>query len=333
MAKASQTAVAQAAATVAQAANEPTTTEAVAVLAGEQGAKNLDWVRNSDGSWSILRKNKDGTQVTDGDKGHLPSIPVMAEHDSLMLFLDVAAKQGTKREAFVSTLCRIVEHGLDRIEAWQGKGNPSEGLDNTLKGAFQKCEDRYFEQFMDAKHPEHRLFVGRLPTTDSRNKPLEIAGKLNRDKQFEAFMTLTRKESTYAFLKNLVLSMFSYVGQLPYDDDGNIIPPEVMRVMVDKARIIVPQDNSFRAKLAVLHRVLTADSTEAPKPEGDDLPTIVAMLESMLEVAKADEAAEATRVLARVKPGDVKQASDDAITAAQASTGRTKPQVRVPATT
>jgi hypothetical protein len=319
---------------VAQAANEPTDKDVQAVIVGEQGAKNLDFVRNSDGSWSVMRKNKDGSQVVDKDNGHLPAIPVMDEHESLILFLDVASKQGSKREAFVSVLCRIVEHGLDRIEAWQGKGNPSEGLDNTLKGAFQKCEDRYFEQFMDPKHPEHKLFSGRLPTVDSRNKPLEIGGKLSKDKQFEAFMTLTRKESTYAFLKNLVLSMFSYVGQLPYDDDGNIIPPEVMRVMVDKARIIVPQDTSFRAKLAALHRVLTADSKELAAPEDADLPTIVAMLADMLEVAKAEETAAATRALHRAKPGDVKAASDEAITAAQASTGRTvhKPQARTPAT-
>lgn len=284
-------------------------------------------VRDGEGYWSILETDKDGNQRTRGNMGHIPPIEEMEEREALLVFLDLADKASTKRVGAVSLLTRIMQEGLARIEAWQGKGDASKGLDNELKGAFQKCEDKYFEKYMDVAHPDHPLFVGRLPKLDSRGNPLEIDGKLTPAKQFEAFLTATRKEPTYAANKNTILSYFSFCGKLPLSDDGTLVPPEVMAQEVQNARVIVPKDNSFKARLWEMRNELL---DEAKVPPGDDLPAILRTLREMTDYAQQLENIHAARLTAAggARVGDSVQArSDEAIRKAQESTGRVAPEV------
>lgn len=295
---------------------------------------------NTTGAWSILDVQPDGsTVVRKGDKGNIPAIPNMSEHESILMFLDLADKASTKRNAAVSLLARILKEQMGRVEAWRGKGNPTAGIDNELKGAFQKCEDKYFEKFLSKDHPDHELFVGRLPKLDLQGKPLEIDGKLEAVKQFEAFLTATRRDPSYANNKNTVLGYFNLCGKLPYDEDGTIVPPEVMAQEVANARIVTPADNSLRKRLMDLRTELM---DEKKAPPGDDLPAILRTLAEMTEYAQQLENIHAARLTARggARVGDsVKDKADAEIKRMQEGSSLVpslpapeKPEVKAPET-
>lgn len=109
------------------------------------GSPDLEYSQNPEThEWNILRKLKDGT-ATPKDTG-IPAIPLMEEREALLFALEYASKEGTKREAMLTLIARIMMHGEASIAAWRGKGKPEEQLDRTLKGEFQRCEDAYFQQ-------------------------------------------------------------------------------------------------------------------------------------------------------------------------------------------
>jgi hypothetical protein len=287
--------------------------------APEDGKRRSLIVRDEQGNWSVLDVDKDGNQKTKGNLSHIAPIDPMTSRESVFFFLGLAKEAPNKRIAAVSLMADILKEQGSRVDAWKGKGDPKKGLDNDLKGAFQKCEDKFFEKYMDKGHPDHKQFVRSLPTADGRGNPLELEGKLVPEKQYEAFLTNTRKDPSYANAKNLVLSYFSLCGNMPYDDDGRIIPPEVMAVMVNNARIVVPRDNSFKARLYDLRREVMAENKNPPD---DDLPEILATLKDLTQFIEGLENVAARRRTERPKPGAVKALSDEAIAAAQASTGR-----------
>lgn len=249
------------------------------------------------------------------------SIEAMEEAQATFVFLGLAKDAPGKRVAAVSLLAAIIAKYGDKIEAWKGNCDTSKGLPNELKSAFQDCETDYFKHYMDKDHKDHAKFVQRLPTADGRGNELSVLGKLNKEAQFQAFMANTRKEPSYANAKNTVLGFYGYLGRLPVGDDGNLVPPEIMRVYVQNARIIEQADNSFKGKVYALHRWLVAGENDAP-PD-DDLPEIVSTLREILAQAETMEKAAAVRRTNKVRPGDVVQQTKDSMDKAS---GKVKPE-------
>lgn len=285
-------------------------------------------VRDAEGYWSVLELTAEGTERTKGNLGHIPPIELMEERKAILTVLGLAKDASNKRIACVSILCAILQEQIARVEAWQGKGNASKGVDVELKGAFQKCEDRYFEdRILNAEHEDHAIYLGQLPKEDARGNPLELDGKLEPRKQFEAFLTNTRKEPSYANAKSTVLAYFNLCGKMPFDPDGSIVPPEIMAQEVANARTITPKDNSLRARLWELRNELI---DEAQAPPGDDLPVIMRTLREMLEMATQLENIHAARLTARGgnRVGDsIADKGAEAIRKAQESTGRVQTEV------
>lgn len=287
-------------------------------------------VRDQDGNYAVQEQQSDGSWKTRGDKGMLAPIHNMDEREAVFMFLELADKASSKRAAAVSLLARILSEQLERVAPWQGKGDAQKGIDVELKGAFQKCEDRYFEKFMDPKHADHALFIGRLPKLDSKGSSLEIDGKLEPRKQFEAFLTNTRREPSYANNKNTVLGYFNLCGKLPYDDKGDIVPPEIMAQEVSNARIVVARDNSLKARLWELRNELV---DEKKAPPGDDLPAILRTLAEMTDITRQMENVVAARLTAAGgRVGSTQAQSDEAIRKAQESTSLGKQAVKQPET-
>jgi hypothetical protein len=271
--------------------------------------------------YQVQTKDAQGnTRIADS----MSSIEAMETTAAVQVFLGLAKDAPNKRVAAVSLLAAIMGQFSDSIEAWRGNGDPKQPVPNELKGTFQRLEVRFFEQFQAKDHPYREQFMNRLPPADMRGKSLDAGAKPNWEARFDAFLTATRKDSTYANAKNTVLGFFSYLGRSPVGDDGQLIPPEAMAVMVRNARIVEEADNSYKGKLAKLYRILVADSDEGDAPADDDMPTIVAMLGEMLDKAKTLESAAATRARQRMTPGQtvaqvgVAEAAKEAIASAQA---------------
>lgn len=246
-------------------------------------------------------------------------IDPVSEGDVLKQCLGLAKDAPKKRRGAVTLLALIMKWGLerDKLQGWRGNGARDKPIPNELKSAFQKCEDGYFEQFLDKNHPEHDLFVGRLPKENERGEALERDGKINQQARFEYFVSTTRREPSYANAKNLVLGFFNYCGQLPYAPDGeHIIPPEVMRVYVSNAREKVEADNSIKGKLHAIRRECMA---EGSNPPDDDLPEIVATLKDLLPYMEGLMNVAAQRATARPKAGDVVEEANKALESAKAT--------------
>jgi hypothetical protein len=297
------------------------TAQAAAQVVGNNGNGKMEVLFNAESHvWQVQRKNKDGsTVIVDKEE----SFDAMGEDDAIRVYLAHSKDAPKKRWAATTLLATILTQFYEsHLSAWQGTGDRQKPIPSELSAQFRSCEEKYFERFLDAKHPSFEVFVSALPTTDMRGHELLTNGKLNRPAQFQAFLTAMRKEPTYNNTKNTVLGFFSYLGKLPMGDDGRLIPPEVMAVMVRNARINTPVDNSYKAKLSLLYRVLVSDSDEGQdKPTDEDLPAIIAMLEQMLDKAKSEEVAAAGRAAQRVKPGDVAKLAGEAISDAKQGEG------------
>jgi hypothetical protein len=265
--------------------------------------------------WQIqTRDSKGNLRVTDKEE----SITPMDEADAAKTFALHAKDAPRKRIAALTLLSAILAEFHSKVAAWQGTLDPHKGLPNELKGAFLDCETAYFRKFMEATHPAHAVFVSSLPTTDGRGNELTVMGKLNQEAQFQAFLTITRKDPSYGNAKNTVLGYFGYIGKLPMGEDGRLIPPEFMSQLVRNVRIIEQGDRSFRAMLGILHRTLVQGADEGQeKPTDDDLPTIVAMLREMYEAAQEQERAAAERARQRVHVGDIAKNGQTMIERAQ----------------
>jgi hypothetical protein len=276
--------------------------------------------------WQVQVKDSQGNlRVQDS----VASIEAMENFAATSVFLGLAKEAPNKRVAAVTLLSAIMADHITSLEAWRGNGDPKQPIPRELSGTFQRCEVKWFEKYMDPKHPEHDKFVNRLPTADGRGNILDTNGKPNYEARFDAFLTNTRKEPSYNNAKNVVLGFFSLLGRTPIGDDGRLIPPEVMAVMVRNARIIEQADTSYKGKLAVLYRVLVQGAEDTEGPTDDDLPTIVAMLAEMHEKAKELETAAAMRAQQRLKPGmSVPAAADNAIASARATLESVKQDVK-----
>lgn len=269
-------------------------------------------------TWQIQVKDAQGnTRVSD----KVVSMEPMETVAAVRVFLGLAKDAPNKRLGAMTLLSVILSEFHEMVAPWQGTADVHKGIPNELKGQFRDCEGKFFERYMDPKHPEHEQFIGRLPTADGRGNELTIAGKLNRQAQFQAFLTNTRAEPTYNNAKNVVLGYFAYYGKMPVGDDGRLIPPEIMTVLVRNARIVEQADNSFKGRLSTLYRVLCADSEEGEKPTDAELPAVTAMLQEMLVKAKELESSAAQRAQELRKPGDVVGITEASIAKAQASTG------------
>lgn len=256
--------------------------------------------------------SKGDTKVRDT----IPMVHVMAEEKAVDALAGLAKDSKNIREACVTIIARIMDKGGETLEAYKGQCAPDKNLPDELKKSMQGAEEAYFRQFMDAKHPHYKAFLSRLPRENVRGEPLEVGGKLNVERQFQYFLTATRQNSNYANAKNIVLSFWGYCGQSPMAADGkNMIPPEIMRVMVSQVRTVETRDNSAKARLWEVRREIMAESKNPPD---DDLPEIVATLRDLLSHCETLATAAANRALMKAKPGDVVMQTKEALAQANA---------------
>lgn len=276
------------------------------------------------GEWRILVTDKEGNEkVRPG--GVVPDIEKMDEMEAVQVFQGLVSKAENRRRASVSLLCAILQHSLaqgDAMKAHQGQGNRESGqLSSGLREDFRTAENAYFEQFMRPEHAAHKTFVSRLPKQNEKGQPLELEGKPNVRERLAYFITSLRGDSNYAVAKNLVLKFFHFVGNLPYDEKGHIIPPEIMRVMIAQELDVKPRDNSYAARLTVMIRELI-NPANPEKPtviEDDRLPMLLQDAKALVAELDRLSTLAAERAQARAKPGDVKSAADTAMDSARAS--------------
>lgn len=257
------------------------------------------------GIYKITSRNAKGDEVT---RDTVATIKPMDEKDAVGYFLGLAKDAPTKRNAAVTLIGLIMKAGMGKIEGWKGSCDKTKGLPRELKSAMQEAEGDYFRQFLSGSHPQHKSFMGRLPKANDRGEPLEVGGKLNQEAQFQYFLTTVRKEPSYANAKNGCLNFFGYVGSLPYTDTGDIVPPEVMRVLVEQNRDITPPDTSYKARVYALYREVVAESKNPPD---SDLMEIHKTLQELADHFKTLKDAAAQR--ATMKPGDVVAQTKDAM--------------------
>lgn len=271
------------------------------------------------GLYKIIFTNNKGDEQT---RDSVSVIHPMNQTDAVNVFLGLAKEAVNKRVAAVTLLGMILQQELTSLKDWQGACDRTKQLPNELKTAFQDAETAFFKPMLDEKHPQHKSFVGRLPKVNERGEALEVDGKPNRQAQFQYFMTVTRKEPSYANAKNTVLGYFGYVGSLPYTDKGDIVPPEIMRVLVNEVRDVKAPDNSYKARLYALYREVVVESKNPP---GEDLPEIARTARELADHLKTLADAEARRVTEKdkVKPGDVVAQTKDAM---EKANGKQEPE-------
>lgn len=264
------------------------------------------------GQYKIIFTNGKGDEQT---RDTVSVIHPMNQTDAVNVFLGLAKEAVNKRTAAVTLLAMILSQELKSLEEWQGKCDRTKQLPNELKTAFQDAETAFFKPMMDDKHPQHKGFVGRLSKVNERGEPLESDGKPNRQAQFQYFMTVTRRDPSYANAKNTVLGYFGYVGSLPYTEKGDIVPPEIMRVLVNEVRDIKAPDNSYKARLYEMYREVVVESKNPPDA---DLPEIARTARELAEHLKTLADAAARRATETVKPGDVVAQTKEAMEKANA---------------
>lgn len=263
--------------------------------------------------YQVQMKKADGsTQVQD----RIESIELMDSTQAVQVFLGLAKDAPNKRAAAATLVASIMDAYGDQIEAWRGNGDKGQPLSRELSGTFQRLEVKWFERFLEKDHPYHEQFMNRLPAMDGRGQSLDANGKPNWQARFDAFLTLTRKDAAYSNTKSIILYAFSLLGIKPVGDDGRLVPPEALSAMVRAAKTVIPVDNSYKAKLGILYRILTAGSDEGEAPKDEELPAIVAMLGEMFAQAKSLENAAATRATQQPR-GSIAQQAGEAIQQAQ----------------
>lgn len=282
------------------------------------------------GTWKITYKDSKGDEKV---RDTIPDVPALGLSESVKTFQGLVAKETDARRAALSLLCLIYNSEPSRFSEWLGKGDKATGqLSNGLKDEYRKAEDTFFGQFLDPKHEQHKGYVAGLPKINERGEKLEAegAGEQIRERH-NYFVTRTRKAPSYANAKNLFLRFIAFVGRSPMSDDGTtIIPPEVMRVMIDAALNLPAPDNSYAARLMPMLKelVMPADPEKPVPVRSEQWPELVSMLRRALEVAEErgnQAAAAAMRQRETMgNGGGVQQKADNAIASAQATLNAAK---------
>lgn len=278
-------------------------------------ASNESVVNVKDG-YKILRKNKDGTEKTVAE---VHTIARMEDAKAIPMFLGFISKEGDKQIAALSLLCSIMDNAkaaaID-MEQFRGTGDKKKGqLSEGIKDTFRKCEDAYFDAFLKPEHPEHKAYTKGLPKVNVDNEPLPDA----IGERHAYAKTRMRKDPSYGNAKNLALNLWHFCGTHLYDSErGSIIPPAVMRVMVNNAKEVDNTAPTFAERLSQQLRELfmPADPKNPPAIGDKELATLKQDLARALEAVteRLNEAAvRATKAAELRKPSDVKGEADAAI--------------------
>jgi hypothetical protein len=286
-------------------------------------ATKVEVIHGEDGVWKILSTDSKGVQKTDDT---VKDIEGMDDAQALQVFQGLVSQAPNKRRAAVSLIVSILRLSYGKMEDFKGAGDPETGqLSDSIKDVFRKAEDTFFDQFMVKEHPLHKAFTGRLPKVNERGESLDKKdGSADMAERYAYFTKSLRKDPSYGASKNMVLNFWAFVGQDPFiigkDDAVTIIPPEVMRVMVNEAKDVKPADTSWATKLTTLIRELLVP-TDPKKPVTLDdarLPGLVQDAKALLGELMRLESLAAERATKRAKPGDIVQQTKDAIGAAGA---------------
>jgi hypothetical protein len=216
--------------------------------------------------YRLARAKKDGGE---GPAEIIPPIEAMNITDACKALLGFAKEKQTLREAAVTIQAEILKEFTERLAGFKGTADKRAGIPKELKDAFRDCETDFFKRFLDSKHPAHKQFVNNLPKMNDRGQALEVMGKPNIEAQFQYFMSVTRAEGNYANAKNMVLSAYAYCGVEPLNDDGQLIPPEVLAAYVRNAREEGGQgtrDNSYKQRLYTLFDELVSQDGWKKEP-------------------------------------------------------------------
>lgn len=284
--------------------------------------ENAVWVAEK-GAYQIQFKDGKGNLKI---RDTVPMVAHMEPYKAITVMQGFASAQTSQREAAMSLLAEVLDFGGDAMLAYKGKCEPEKNLPNEMTSSFRSSEEGYFRQFMQKDHDHHDAFVKALPKINERAERLEVGGTLNAERQFQYFLTTMRKAPSYTNAKNIVLGFWGYCGQSPVGADDQLVPPEIMRVMVANVRTIEPRDTSLKGRLWELHRELIA---EGKNPPDQDMAEVLGILKEMYEHAQVLAKAAEGRLRAAVKPGDrvdVKEAADKAMTSAQNTLKSTETQ-------
>lgn len=285
-------------------------------------ASKINAQQMADGQWKILSTDKDGNEKT---QDTIAEIDAMPDGEALQVFQGLVSQAPNKRRAAVSMLVSILRLSYAKLDEFKGSGDPESGqLSNALREQFRKAEDAYFDQFMEKEHPFHDKFIKRLPAVNERGDSLDGKdGKPNWSERFAYFVTTLRKDPSYGQAKNMVLNFWHFVGQDPFHEDKNglhILPPEVMRVMVNNAKDVKPRDTSWAATFIGMSRDFVNPVDEKHRVFVDDArldDCIVAAKDILAELERQKKLAEA-RAVKQAKPGDVVEQTKEAIASANA---------------
>ena len=212
---------------------------------------------------------------------------------------------GSRRDAWLSFLS--VVFSSPRLDGFKGQGDKKSG----------KVSKEFKAAVRDAEGDTIRAMVG-----DGSIK----LGKGEAEAKLQEFLSEVRADKNYSNVKVTASRYFAMVGANVVTKSGYLVPVEVMQAQIAEVVDKDPEDKSISAKLRAIEELMskdTIDSTDAI----DSLAAVKRML-STLEgvVSKYAELATNGRVQPApqnqpAKVGDVVALSDDAIKAAQASTG------------
>jgi hypothetical protein len=278
-------------------------------------SKRINILRDPEtGEYKLASSGKDGQENV---FEIVPIIEHMNVTDACKVLLGYAKERQTLREAACSLLGDIIHEYPDRLGAWKGQVAKDGPIPKEFKDAFRDCETDFFKKFMDKDHPAHKIFVGGLPKMNDKGQTLEVNGKPNVEAQFQYFLSATRSEGNYANAKNMVSGLYCFVGIEPINDDGNLIPPEVMRAMVSNAKGEGNvRDNTFKAKLySIFTELVTKDGWK--REPTDNWPEMKRTINELAQwVNQYADIAAKTKTEAGVKP-DAAKATQEAMAAAQ----------------
>jgi hypothetical protein len=274
-------------------------------------------------TWKILTTNGKGEERTDDT---VKDIEGMDDASALQVFQGLVSQAPNKRRAAVSLIVGILRLDYSKMEEFKGEGDPEAGqLSDSIKAQFRKAEDKFFDQFMVKNHPLHKAFTGRLPKINERGESLDKKdGSPDMAERYAYFINALRKDPSYGASKNMVLNYWAFVGQDPFSvgKDGavSIVPPEVMRVMVNNVKDVKPVDNSWETRLTTLIRdlLVPVDPKKPIIPQDEKLPGLIQDTKALLGELQRLETLAAERATKMVKKGDVVAQTKDAMDKANA---------------
>jgi hypothetical protein len=229
------------------------------------------------GTYQVQTTDKKGSIMV---RDTLPSLVAMDTDKAIQVYQGLAKDMPNKRLAAWSILTAVLSSCADTLVAWKGGVSKDSSLPKELATSFRDAETAFYKPLMDHKHAGHKAFLGRLPVADAQGRPLDggTPGKTNPEAQFQAFLTAMRVDSTYSNNKNVLLGAWGYLG-IDAHDEGGLIPPEILRIMVANARVYTERDNSVLARVQEIHKeMIGADTITAP-PAADIAPTLQALRE------------------------------------------------------